>query len=283
VGTVRSSAREALRHAALDALSVTGRVTGRAERHMRRPRVHFLYLHAVPVAEIPTFQNLVARVAEHHELVPYSKAVAMLAAGEPARPTVTFSFDDGFASNLGAARVLEDFGTTGCFFVPTGFVGCRTLSEARQFYGMSEGVDEIAMTWRDLESLVGHGHEIGNHTVQHRAISRLSEFEVYDEIAHARQILKSRLGQGEHFAWPWGRFGHFTAHAARVVFDTGHASCASAERGAHLTSSSSEHGRQCIHRDHLMTSWPLRHNLHFVSAGAKNARTGAWPEGWAVS
>ena len=283
MATVRSSARKALRHVALDAFSVTGRVTRRAKRDVTRPRVHFLYLHAVPVAEIPKFRDLVARVAEDHELVPYSKAVVMLAAGQQPRPTVTFSFDDGFVSNIEAASVLEDFGTTGCFFVPTGFVGCRTVSEARQFYGMSEGVDEIAMTWSDLETLVGHGHEIGNHTVQHRVISQLSELELHDEIAHAREILKSRLGQGDHFAWPWGRFGHFTPHAASVVFDTGHASCASAERGAHLASSSSEQGRRCIRRDHLMTSWPMRHNLHFVSSGARNAGKGAWPEGWAVS
>jgi len=279
---IRNAIRSAARHAALDALSLVGQSSGRAGQAMRIPRVHFLYLHAVPSGQLSAFRDLVARLTEDHELVSYSAAVSLLAVGDVSSPVVTFSFDDGFVSNMAAARVLEDFGTTACFFVPTGFVGCKTVTDARRFFGVSDGVDEIAMTWDDLAALTDRGHEIGNHTFRHRVLSRVSLLEAYDEVAKARETLRARLGQGDHFAWPRGRFEHFTPEAARAVFETGHLSCASAERGSHLATALGGVAPPCIRRDHLMTSWPLRHNLYFVSAGARCAGRGAWPAGWAV-
>lgn len=278
VSSLRTRARSAARHVALDGLSAWTRL--RPPESPPAPLVQFVYLHAVPPRDLDSFARLVARLATTHEIVSYGEGVRRVDAGGASAAAIAFSFDDGFASNVAAAEILEQQGATACFFVPVGFVGCPDVAAARAFFGMRDGVDEAAMTWRDLEGLVERGHEVGNHTVTHRVLSSLPDDEVSEEIGRAREVLSSRLGQGEHFAWPRGRFQHFTPAAARATFASGHVSCASAERGAHL----SGHGggaSLCVRRDHLVARWPLRHQLHFVRASAGRP-VHAWPEGWQV-
>lgn len=277
---LRGHARSAARHLALEALSATGLGTGRIARALSTPRVHFLYLHAIPPPTLENFDGLVARLAQEADLVGHGRAVDLLFEGELGRPVISFSFDDAFASNLDAARVLEKHGTTGTFFVPTGFVGTPDVRGARAFYGMANGVDERAMTWAELEDLHARGHEIANHTVTHRVLSSLSPDEAAEEIGAAREELIRRFGVCDHFAWPRGRFAHTTESASRHVFETGHRSIASAERGAHRAGIGAD--RLCLRRDHIMSEWPVRHDLYFVARAARAPGDGEWPEGWLV-
>lgn len=274
---MRRSARQVARYVALDALALRDRMDPRARQDCTGPHVHLLYLHTVPPHELDGLRNLLSSVSRDHRLVSYSEAVEQVLSG-PSESLVALSFDDGFASNMLAAGVVEEFDTSACFFVPTGFVGCTDVAAARAYFGTSAGVDEPALTWADLEELLGRGHEIGNHTVSHRVLSRLSPHEAQAEIDVAGEVLASRLGQGHHFAWPLGRFEHFTGPGARAVFDSGHLSCASAERGAHAGPPDSP--APCLRRDHVMTSWPLRHSLHFVQDAYRRPTDGAWPDAW---
>lgn len=280
--TTKQRVRAAARYAALDGLTARQKLTG-GRSALERPRVHFPYLHAVPPTEEDDFRRLLAKLAEKHTFVSYSEAVDRVKSGDIDKPYVSFSFDDGFASNVRTAAILEEFGAVGCFFVATDFIGVKTLQDAHALFGYTQGIDEHAMTWGDLEDLKARGHEIGNHTCTHRQISQESPERVRDEIARAAETLRSRLGSVEHFAWPFGRFHHFTDEAARVVFETGHASCASAERGAHVPGGDLADDQICIRRDHIMTSWPLRHSLYFLTQSAAAAASHTWPQDWSVS
>lgn len=266
------------RHVALDGISAWTRLV--PPRLGTTSTVQFVYLHAVPPDCLANFASLVARLRDTHELVSYGEGIRRVHEGGASQAAIAFSFDDGFASNVAAAEVLERQGASACFFVPTGFVGCADSASARAFFGMRAGVDEAAMTWQDLERLVERGHEVGNHTVSHRVLSSLPDDEASEEIGRAREELVSRLGQGEHFAWPRGRFHHFTPAAAKATFATGHVSCASAERGAHVSGRGGGTSL-CVRRDHLMAQWPLRHQLHFVRSSASRLAHG-WPDGWCV-
>lgn len=280
----RRNLRRVARHAALDVLALLDQVTGRTARGLRQPRIHLPYLHAVPQKEEETFRALLSELAHDHELISYSEAVRRIHHGPVDKPAVAFSFDDGFASNTRTARILEEFGTSGMFFVPPGFVGTRTVDMARKFYGFSEGVDEPAMTWDDLEHLKAAGHEVGNHTWGHRILSVISEDEMLTEVGRGAEELRTRLGNCDHFAWPRGRFFHFTPAGARAVFATGHLSCASAERGAHPIARPGAPELVCLRRDHIMTEWPLRHSRYFMGrAGLRNdPRYGRWPDEWNI-
>lgn len=129
-----SIVRSATRHVALNGLSAVGRLSGDREKAFARPRVHFLYLHAVPPAEAEAFRLLLATLSSRHQFISYSDAVRRISGGPIDRPYVCFSFDDGFQSCLRAAAILDEFDATGCFFVPTAFIGCRTVAEARAFF-----------------------------------------------------------------------------------------------------------------------------------------------------
>ena len=278
-------ARGAVRHLALDLLSARQRRGGRIDAALARPRVHLPYLHAVPAREEDRLRELLAALAPTHAFISYSEAVDRIRRGDIDRPYVAFSFDDAFASNTRTARVLEEFGAPSMFFVPPGFIGTRSVAEAREFYGFSEGVDEPAMTWGDLEDLLARGHEVGNHTLGHKVMSWVDQDQVLEEVSLGAADLRSRLGEVTHFAWPRGRFHHFTDAAARTVFETGHTSCASAERGAHVHGSGPSVTSLCLRRDHLMTRWPLRHLRYLLarSAAGADGSSNTWPEEWDVA
>ena len=282
---LKAQARRTARSVAVEAVAAKDRWRGRTSSGMVRARVALPYLHAVVPEEEESFRGLVASLARDHDLIGYSEAMRRVREGDIDRPYLSFSFDDGFASNLRAARILEEFGATGMFFVPTGFVGTKTVAEARAYYGFSYGCDEPAMTWDDLEELKASGHEIGNHTHGHRILSSLGAQEQHDEIGMAAEILTRRLGASDHFAWPYGRFVDFTPEAARAVFETGHTTCASAVRGAHLAGPPVDDATQlCVRRDHLMTQWPLRQMRYFVGRSGLTAdwSMNDWPDGWSV-
>lgn len=267
---MRARTRAAARSFALDMLGLSSLPSrGRA---LATVRMHVVYLHQTP--DLSALRRLVGALAQSHTLTSYGTAVELARSGTVTSPSIAFTFDDGFASNFGAAQVLEEFGVTGCFFVPTGFIGIDSVAEARQFFETSDGVDEGAMSWGQVEQLRARGHEIGNHTAHHRVLAWVSPDEAADEIAQGRRMLSDRLGAGEHFAWPRGRFQHVTPKAVAEVFAQGHVSCASAERGSHPPGEPTE--PPCLRRDHLDTAWPLRHNLYFVATSAQG-RSRPWP------
>lgn len=276
--------RRRARHGALSALS------WRADRQrfirelLDTPRVHFAYLHNVPVHEEPDFRKLLDYLGEQHDLVSHSEAVRRIRSGSITRPTVSFSFDDGFASNHRTAAILEEYGTVGMFFIPGGFPGTPTLESARDFFGYSQSITEPAMSWEQIADLAARGHEIGNHTMTHRNLGAIPHPRVVEEINESAQVLRERLGGSRHFAWPFGRRHHIAPPGVSTAFATGHETCASAERGSH--SASPAHtppdAPMVLLRDHLMTSWPLEHNLYFLAKGAQRP-TPPWidyPKEW---
>lgn len=282
--TAASALREVARARALDTMSVAWRMSGCEARAVSLPRIHFPYLHAVAPAEEERFRKFLRWLARSHSFVSYSEAVRRVQSGEVDEPCVAISFDDGFASNVRAAKILEEFGAVGCFFVVTDFIGTRTRAEARKLFGYTNGVDEGAMTWAELETLKVRGHEVGNHTRSHRVMSSLTQDQLRDEVWTGAETLRSRMGECRHFAWPYGRLEHFTAGAAQMVFDAGHESCASAVRGAHPPSRPVAPHEVCLSRDHIMMEWPLRHSRFWIAASAtgRGRADSSWPAGWKV-
>lgn len=274
--------RRVLRHVAVGGLAVGAGVTGRTSKGLQRPRVHLVYTHSLPVRFERQFDRLLGKLKEHHDLVGYSEAVRRLREGRFARPTVAFSFDDGFASNVRAAEILERHGATGCFFVCTGLVGLTDPDDVRRFFRMPKATLQSAMTWSDLDRLRSSGHEIGGHTVSHRDLASLTTDEIDFEIGASFSTLQRHLGDVKHFAWPYGRFDNFTPSAARATFDAGYETCASAERGAHIEQAGMVPHRLCLRRDHLMPQWGSRQSMYFIGASARasTAEMNGWPPGW---
>lgn len=205
--------------------------------------LRILLLHDTPEASLPALDALAGWLKAEGRLVGPEQAERWLAgerAGLPADPCL-ISFDDGFASNLAAARVLERHGTRGLFFVCPALMALppaaqRAAIAANIFDGSrTEGQLPAAMRlmdWDEVAGLATAGHAIGNHTQNHRRLSLLSEAELEEEIGGAAAVLARHCpNQVRWFAFPFGDIDSVTAQALAVA-GRHHPFCRSGVRGA---------------------------------------------------
>jgi len=268
-------------------LSTAGSTAGILEnwiQTLKTPRVQFLYLHYVFDDQVQAFRRLLDALGRDHQFISYTEAVQRVQHGEVDRPYITFSFDDGLKNCLQAAQLLNEYEAKACFFVCPQAVEAERYSKKKAFASRRLNLPPVDfMSWNDLEQLKREGHEIGAHTVSHPCLSELSQGKVEEEINRSAQVLRDRLGEIAHFAWPYGRFSHFNAAAARVVLDADFSSCASAERGCHVHGNVSRQNL-CIRRDHIVASWSLSHTLAFLVSNIlfRRRQRDEWPIDWSV-
>jgi len=100
---------------------------------------------------------------------------------------LSFRFDDAFASQVPALGYLKGKGVVGTVYAITGHIGAVSY-----------------MTWEDIGSLHSDGHEIGSHTVDHRAVPFLSSQARDYQLGESRSMLERRGITVSSFAWPYG-------------------------------------------------------------------------------
>lgn len=274
-------ARPAVRAAVLGLFSAGWARSGRLRSALRRPRVHIVCLHDLFPDEEDPFRRLLRRLAEDHEFIAYGEAVRRINAGDFPRPSVAFSFDDGFRTTLAGARILEEFGARGCFFVCPPMLGERSAEARARFCRerLLMATREF-FVWSDAESLLAAGHEVGGHTLTHRRLSETGEGELDDEVGGCRQSLLAGLGRADHFAWPFGHFDDMSAAGMRAVLGAGFTSCASSERGCHVARS---RGALCLRRENTVAAWPSGHVAYFMARSASRASSRDNDFPWAAS
>jgi peptidoglycan/xylan/chitin deacetylase (PgdA/CDA1 family) len=274
------SLRDAARHVALDVLHAQAKLS-RQMAALKRNRIQILTLHEVLPSERMDLDRLLSDLARSHSFLSYSDALDRMWNGRIDKPYVAITFDDGFKSAVEASAILKRHGIKGCYFVCPSIVGERDPRKVKAFC-----VERLLtfpqefMTWMDIENLAKDGHEIGSHSMDHAVISALPETAVVEEIGQSFEVLKRRIGSTRHFAWPFGRFRHFSERGARATFDVGFESCASAERGCHTVPLSQR--SLCVRRDNVAAKWPTSHVMYFMARNARPASDGAgrWPDGW---
>jgi len=219
----------------------------------------------------------------NHRFVSYSEGVDRVLTGNIDGPYISISFDDGLKNCLQAARIMGEFGATGCFFACPSMVGEMDYIKVIEFCVNQLGMPPTELlSWDDVATLLTEGHEVGSHTMTHSDLSQLNIQQVQDEVGESFEMLTRRIGDVKHFAWPFGRFFHFSPGAARAVFEAGYTSCASAERGCHGANSKEQERDICIRRDHIVAGWPISHALYFMARSSRVAsiRHETWPAGW---
>ena len=264
----RPNARYIARSAALSALAAIGEMTGRTTAALSRPRIHFVYLHHIFKDEIEPFRRLLDSLTKSMTPIGYGDAVERCVRGPIEKPYLAFSFDDGFKNCLDAAKVLEEFGARACFFV------CPDVIEASEERQITFARDRLHlppvefMNWADIDSLRSRGHEIGNHTIGHVRLSDVAD--PREPIERGLAQLRLRYGDVKHFAWPYGNFNAMSDAARAAVFASGHASCASGVRGAHVVPAGDTQSL-CIRRDHVIAAWPLAQVRYLLAQSALKA------------
>lgn len=112
----------------------------------------------------------------------------------PGKPVV-LTFDDAYRNFYdNVYPVLKEKTIKATVFVITQFVG-----------------GERYVTWEQLQEMAGSGLvEIGNHTLNHLYLSKLSEEEVRNQIVSAKNILEAQIGRPvDFFAYPYGNSSRF--------------------------------------------------------------------------
>lgn len=197
---MQEALRSRLRRAMICGLSESSRIAGAYKRALSQSGLEILLFHHTPPSAVRKLESFVTSHLEQQ--VGYAKAVRDLEFGHvPANLAITISFDDGFKSNLQAARLLSSLGISACFFISTGVIGA-SQAEVDRFFGWRQ--PEGVMNWDDVVQLIDLGHVVGSHSHFHTALSTMSRTEWHDQLGYSFELLSSRVGRIEHFAWPFG-------------------------------------------------------------------------------
>ena len=127
------------------------------------------------------------------------------------------------------------------------------------------------MDWSDIDTLLKNGHEIGSHSMGHINIAETDLSVVEENLNKSYKILTSKCGNVEHFAYPYGRFFHFNLPSFNLVFKAGFKSCASAERGCHISNKKIKSNELLIRRDNTVIDWGLDQIMYFILNSSKKA------------
>lgn len=261
------------RHVGLTSLSILRNGIG-VDGLLMRPRVQMLFIHHIFRDEEQKFDRLLTRLAKHHRFISYSEAVDRILSDRIDAPCIAFSSDDGFRNNLAAGHILKDHGATACFFINPQLIGERdpgnitTHCRERLNFPPVEFLD-----WDDVAALRSNGHEIGSHTMAHINIAATATELVEKDMQESREVLLSRCGIADHFAYPYGRVENFNAAAREACASAGFRSCASAERGCHVKKGGKpDQDKLILQRDHIVLDWPLDHIMYFVARNAYRAK-----------
>jgi peptidoglycan/xylan/chitin deacetylase (PgdA/CDA1 family) len=101
--------------------------------------------------------------------------------------TVTLGFDDGTATQYEHRGLLNERGIPATFYVNTAKLGLPGY-----------------MTWDQVATMAGEGHEIGGHTLNHAHLAGLSDVQQRAEICDDRAQLVARGYAAVSFAYPHG-------------------------------------------------------------------------------
>ena len=262
--TVRSRVRD---------LALTGLSLAASEKYLDTPRVQFLYVHHVFKDEEKALDALLKKLSKQHQFISYGDAVDKILSGAVDKPYITFSSDDGFKNNLRAAEILNEYNAKACFFINPGIVGETDFDKINQYCRETLEFPPVEfLNWDEVGQLQQWGHEIGSHTMMHMNIANAPQQQIVDDMHQTYGILTELCGDVQHFAFPYGRFFHFSEIGRKAVFDAGFLTCATAERGCHINPSAPMHAKDlCIRRDHTVLGWDMNHILYFLINNAKNA------------
>src|SRR4051812_8347191 len=114
---------------------------------------------------------------------------ASSASSASAQTIVSLTFDDGIATQVPAASVLQSKGMRGTFYINSANVSSP---------------DPYFLTWTQLNALAAAGHEIGGHTLDHKRLTDLTDAQQRSEVCDDATALRSHGYTITDFAYPFG-------------------------------------------------------------------------------
>jgi len=182
--------------------------------------VRVIILHDTAPQSLPALEVLAERIKQAGAL---TSPGDFEAAREEPRLSYLFSFDDGFASNLHAARVLAGQGVSAVFFVCPGLMDLDATAQrdamAWAFFGGRTPPDDCRLlSWAELDEIRSLGHAIGAHGMTHTRLTELTGDALEREIVGASERLREHLGDDvPWYAYSYGDVGSISAEAMQII------------------------------------------------------------------
>ncbi len=135
--------------------------------------------------------------------------------GEPERPYLCITFDDGYLDNFKTAKpILDKFGFKATFFLATDSIGEEYDPRLKKRYG----AELKMMNWEHVKTLKQEGHLIGSHTAGHSALAGLDAKSCEKELAESKKMIKEKSGiYTEIFSYPYGDKSAYTEPNKKLV------------------------------------------------------------------
>jgi peptidoglycan/xylan/chitin deacetylase (PgdA/CDA1 family) len=159
-------------------------------------------------ADPKLFDEHLAWLHEHAEVLSFERAVAAARLGTSGRPAVAITFDDGYADNLQfALPALDRHAMTADFFLTVGLIerDARVLRRfMRERAAPLEDVDPL--DWSAIREMEAAGMRFGSHTWSHPNLARVDGSTVTLELRRSKEHLEERLGHSiTTIAYPYGK------------------------------------------------------------------------------
>lgn len=254
------SLRAFLRHHAINALAIKAN-----EQSIKQKRVTFTCFHSYYTDTEQNLRKQLEFLAKHFEFISYSEGVRRVQEGDIDGNYLCISSDDGYKSFFDACKIFDDYGAKALVFANPSVIGetnLETLTEynrARLQHGPME-----FLNWQEIEDLCARGHEVGNHTLNHRNIANCTTEELEEQIGSAYEMLKEHLGPDLHFAWPYGTETDISDEALKLIYEVGHVSAASCLRGSHYKALELKDIRYLL-REQIEPFEPVQHLKYYLA------------------
>ena len=162
------------------------------------------------------FERQIRWLRRRFEMVSLAEAQRRIRSGRNARPTVTITFDDGYADNCRhGLPLLVELGVPCTYFVCS-----DNIRTGRPFpHDVRRGHPLLPNTPEDIRRLAAAGIDIGAHTRTHADLGGIAdEAQLYAElIAPQRELEEIAAAPVRYFAFPYGQHANLSAAAFRLA------------------------------------------------------------------
>jgi peptidoglycan/xylan/chitin deacetylase (PgdA/CDA1 family) len=195
--------------------------------------LRIVILHDTPEADLTALEGLVKMLRQTSSL---AKPDDFETVRRQSGAAYLLSFDDGFASNLNAARCLAELGVSALFFVCPELMTLNGEDQrqamAQAFFGGRPPPDDCRLlTWEEVEEIRSLGHVIGAHGLTHSRLTELSGAALEREIVDAGEAIETRLeSKINWYAYSYGDIASITPEAMAII-RARYAYCRSGVRG----------------------------------------------------
>jgi peptidoglycan/xylan/chitin deacetylase (PgdA/CDA1 family) len=193
------------------------------------PYIRAVNYHGTPESSAAQFERHLQFYQRHFHPVNEADLRDLLkGAWTKPKPGLIISFDDGLESNYRvAAPLVEEYGFTGWFFIPTELLGQEPTESDLVARGhdivIAQGDPGSLMGWGQVRELAQH-HAVGSHTATHcRLESDVPADRLREEIVRSKERLERELGREcSSFCWVGGEEFSYSREGAEVIASAGY-------------------------------------------------------------